>query len=366
MIDFYLAAGVLTLASLALMAAPLLKKSSAAVNREDYDLSVYKDQLAEVDKDLERGTLDEAQADAARTEIQRRMLTASEQAETNATSSGAKALLAVVLIAVPLGTAAMYFTVGNFGIPDMPLAERTDQTMAMTEQREEAMKALARLEAHLEANPGDANGWAYIIRAYESMNRLEDAIKAYEMLLPLASFEPQLLAAYGETIVMSQNGQVVPVAVKVFKSVLEKTPNDPVSQFYLGLAREQANDLAGAIAIWTTMLEGAPAGAPWAPDMRAKIIEFSAKIGAQPPAIALVEDAAPKVGPNAEQMRDAANMSDGDQQAMIGDMVARVVERLKDNPDNIDDWKTLVRVYTVLGDPAKVAEAEANIKRLSE
>ena len=370
MTEFYLAAGILTLASLAILVYPLLKKSNASANRADYDMNVYRDQLAEVDKDVQRGMLDESQAVSARTEIQHRMLNASEQNESMSSSKGAKVLLLVTLIGVPLGAATMYWSGGTYGIPDMPLASRSDNAVAMNQQREQGMAALARLEAHLVENPGDAEGWAYIIRAYEALNRLEDAIKSYEKLLPLTDYEPRLLAAYGETIVLAENGQVIPLAVKAFKAVLEKEPKDPVSQFYLGLAREQANDAKGAITIWANMLGGAPADAPWADDIRAKIVELSAAAGIQPPAIALVRPAipqgGPQVGPSADQMRDAANMSQGDQQAMIRGMVERVEERLKENPDVLKDWQTLARVYQVLGQPDKVAEAEANIKRLSQ
>lgn len=86
MTEFYLAAGILTLASLAILVYPLLKKSNASANRADYDMNVYRDQLAEVDKDVQRGMLDESQAVSARTEIQHRMLNASEQNESMSSS----------------------------------------------------------------------------------------------------------------------------------------------------------------------------------------------------------------------------------------------------------------------------------------
>ncbi|HLN24303.1 MAG TPA: c-type cytochrome biogenesis protein CcmI, partial [Patescibacteria group bacterium] len=68
----------LTLAVLALLLVPLLRRQTAAPARIDYDVAVYRDQLTEVERDAERGLLNPAQLTAARTEIQRRMLTAAD------------------------------------------------------------------------------------------------------------------------------------------------------------------------------------------------------------------------------------------------------------------------------------------------
>jgi cytochrome c-type biogenesis protein CcmI len=46
-----------------------------------HDMEVYRDQLAEVDRDLADGLVDEAQAEVARTEISRRLLAASRKSE---------------------------------------------------------------------------------------------------------------------------------------------------------------------------------------------------------------------------------------------------------------------------------------------
>jgi cytochrome c-type biogenesis protein CcmH len=57
-------------------------------------------------------------------------------------------------------------------------------------------------------------------------------------------------------------------------------------------------------------------------------------------------------------------MSGADRTAMIRGMVARLAERLKDQPDDVVGWQRLARSYEVLGEPAKAREAHAQIARL--
>ena len=70
----WLAVALMTLAAIGLLAWPILRRRAAPPAREAYDLAVYRDQLAEVERDLARGVIGAAEAEGARLEIQRRML----------------------------------------------------------------------------------------------------------------------------------------------------------------------------------------------------------------------------------------------------------------------------------------------------
>src|SRR6478609_10059856 len=64
----------LTCLALAILLVPLLLRRHAAASRESYNLAVYRDQLAEIDRDAARGLLNAEQAEAAHAEIGRRIL----------------------------------------------------------------------------------------------------------------------------------------------------------------------------------------------------------------------------------------------------------------------------------------------------
>ena len=76
---FALVAALLTALALAALAAPLLRRHRRGPARAEYDLAVYRDQRAELERDRARGLIDAREAAAARTEIERRMLRAGRQ-----------------------------------------------------------------------------------------------------------------------------------------------------------------------------------------------------------------------------------------------------------------------------------------------
>ncbi|MGZ9034215.1 MAG: c-type cytochrome biogenesis protein CcmI, partial [Rhodospirillales bacterium] len=88
----WLGVAALSVLTVLLVAAPLLFRGAAtAASRREADLRVYRAQLAEVDRDVERGLLAAAEAEAARTEVKRRMLAAAGDGEAEA---GAKSVRA--------------------------------------------------------------------------------------------------------------------------------------------------------------------------------------------------------------------------------------------------------------------------------
>ena len=76
MLEFLLA--LLTTATVTALLVPLVKPQLAARDRLASDTAVYRDQLAEVERERGR-TLGPSEADAARTEIERRLLAAADR-----------------------------------------------------------------------------------------------------------------------------------------------------------------------------------------------------------------------------------------------------------------------------------------------
>ena len=104
---------------------PLGRKSRG--DREGRETAVYKDQLAEVERDKAAGLIGAQEAEAARVEIGRRLLAASD-AETGTTSVSLpfRRVVAVVALAgLPLIAAGFYLELGSPTLGDFPLAART-------------------------------------------------------------------------------------------------------------------------------------------------------------------------------------------------------------------------------------------------
>lgn len=116
----------MTALAMAFVLVPLLRGRAKVAARADYDLAVYKDQLAELDRDLERGVLTADQAGAARVEIQRRMLAAAEAGGKAADAAPRRILApaAVVAVLLPVAAFGLYAVLGSPRLPDVPHAGR--------------------------------------------------------------------------------------------------------------------------------------------------------------------------------------------------------------------------------------------------
>ena len=140
---------VLTALVIIVLVAPLYaRKSASSADRADFDLVVYKDQLAELDRDVAAGIIGQVEADAARNEVSRRILSARDEKSAAEASTGASTpawLWFSTIAAIPAITLVIYMNVGRPELPAQPLDARL-QTAAANQD----MVAMVRqVEKHL-------------------------------------------------------------------------------------------------------------------------------------------------------------------------------------------------------------------------
>ncbi len=312
------------------------KPAETVAERAAYDRAVFRDQLAELDRDVERGTIGQAEADAARNEISRRLIAAAEEPAAKRAPNFAWAAIAATLI-VPLVALPLYLKSGNPQLADVPHAER----MANAEKAGDMDALIAKVEQHLEANPDDLQGWTILAPSYRRMMRWADAAEAYRNVLRLSKPDAANISDFGEAQVMANQGIVPASAQELFRQALALDPSFPKARFYDALALKQQGKTAEAKAAFEAFLKDTPADAPWRPMLLAEMQDM----GAKPPAL------------DQQTMADASQMSGEDQQAMIRSMVDGLDQKLAANPDNLDGWLRLIRARVVLGDTDKAKAA---------
>lgn len=366
---FWIFAAVLTAAVLLLLVPPLLRSAGSGPDREEFDREVYRDQLDELERDRARGLINDAQAEAAKAEIARRMLATVEKGGNAGAPKTARSgrLLAVLLaLVLPVGALAVYGSVGRPDLPAQPLASRN-----LEQERggppKSVLAAMDKLKAQLAENPNDLQGWLILGQAYAKMGRNADAADALRHAVALNKDDVEIQGLFGETLVSANDGMVPEEAVAAFDAVLAKEPKDPRARFFAALARFQAGDQQGALDRWSALMAESPADAPWVPVVRDQIREAAvalnldpAKVTPQPLPPEQKEQAAqgqpggPQAAPNAAP-NAPANM--GGQDEMIRGMVANLAARLDADPSDVDGWLKLARSYGVLGEPAKALDA---------
>lgn len=365
---FWIFAAVLTAAVLLLIVPPLLRTAGSGPDREEFDREVYRDQLDELERDRARGLINDAQAEAARAEIARRMLATAEK--TAATGGGvaprSARLLAVLLaLVLPVGALAVYGSVGRPDLPAQPLASRNIEQERGGPPKS-VLAAMDKLKAQLAENPSDIQGWLILGQAYAKMGRNGDAADALRHAVALNRDDVEVQGLFAETLVSANDGMVPEEAVAAFDAVLAKEPKDPRARFFAALARFQAGDQQGALDRWRALMADSPADAPWVPVVRDQIREAAvalnldpAKVTPQPLPPEQKEQAAQggqQAAPNAQAQANAQGNAAG-QDEMIRGMVANLAARLDADPSDVDGWLKLARSYGVLGDTAKALEA---------
>lgn len=366
----------LSVAALAIMLSPLLRAARDSLPaRADYDMTIYRHQLAEIAQDVERGLLPPDQAEAARAEIHRRMLAAEDAELAAASGDGPKDtrkthLIAAVaiMLTLSLGSALLYAKLGS---PDLAGAAHRG-----TGPDAAAAADAAKLASEVERSPS-VTGYKQLGDKYFSARQYELSAGAYERAVNLGANDATTWSDYGEAIVMASDGAVVLPALRAFTRSLDVDPHDPRSRFYVGLAEGQIGDFRKAIAIWRDLEKDAQPDSPWLGMLREHVTAFAqqggfdpATIAPQPPAIdslnaSLAAMSQAQGAPSADLSgATAPPSSDSGDTSMIKSMVARLAARLEANPDDPEGWQRLARSYTVLGDFPKAREAIDHAVRL--
>lgn len=320
---------------------PLGRKSASAGGVRD--VALYRDQLTEVTRDLERGVIAPAEAEAARIEVSRRLLAAADAAEreTVAPRRSPRFVAILVMLAVPVLSLGLYLALGSPDLPDEPFAPRLAGPAGQL-----PLDALVlKVEEHLKADPADLRGWEVLGPAYIRQGNFAAAITAWSRAMALGGETAVRFAARGEAEVLAANGVVTPAAREDFASAVKLDAQEPRAQFYLGIAEVQGGRKDAAVARWKALLAAAPKDAPWRASVEAELASLTN----------------PPPGPTAEQAGAAADMTPQARQKMIEGMVAGLAARLDKNPNDLAGWLRLLRAYGVLGkhDEAKSALAHA-------
>jgi cytochrome c-type biogenesis protein CcmH len=323
---------------------PLGRKSR--IDREGRETTVYKDQLAEIERDKDAGLIGAQEAEAARVEISRRLLAASDaEAGSTFVSLPFRRFAAVAaLVGLPLVAAGFYLELGSPTLGDFPLAERT-RSVAATDRLD---KLVAQVEAHLEKNPADGRGWDVLAPVLLKLGRFDDAVRAYRNAVTYSPEKAVRHADLGEAIAAAAGGVVTADAKSEFERALKLDPEEAKAQYFVGLAAEQDGRKDEAARIWRAMLEKAPQDAPWRELVQGSLV----RVGGP---------AMPKL--SEETVTAAKDMKAGDRDAMIRGMVEGLATRLKANGDDVEGWLKLVRAYMVLGETDKAKTALADARR---
>ncbi|MBL8582427.1 MAG: c-type cytochrome biogenesis protein CcmI [Rhizobiaceae bacterium] len=346
---FWLAAAALTLVASLAVLLPLSRQPRADADRQD--VAVYRDQLAELDREAARGLIGPTEVEEARAEIGRRMIRADAATSRAAAPprNWARVLATAAVLAVPLVGWGVYAVLGSPDLPSQPLSARLAKCQAGATVEE----LVGCAEAHLAANPEDGKGWDVLAPIYMRMGRSAEAAQAFANAIRLEGSTALRESGLGEALADAADGSVTPQAQDAFARALAIEPGFPKAVYYLAIASFQQGRADEAMAAWRKLAADAAPDSPWRTAANEAIAEAERRTAA----------AADQPGPTTQDVEAAKQMAPADQQAMIETMVASLDEKLRQNPNDPEGWLRLVRSYVVL--ERKDAAREAVVRAVA-
>lgn len=371
-------AGVVAVA----IAAPLLRRQGeGAEPTAAYDLRVYRDQLREVGRDLDRGLIDEADAERLRVEIGRKVLAADralERAGGARRAPGGWAALAVLALLLA-GAFLLYQRIGQPERPDAPIAQRIAEAQALYDGRPSQAEAEAktprpqrpepdadyatlieRLREAVLKNPNDPRGLELLAEHEERLGNLIAAKDAQRRLVALrgeAASAEELARLAGLTI-EAAGGIITAEGEDAVARALARDPHNPQARFMVGLLHLQNGRPDRAFPIWAGLLAEGPESAPWIQPIRAAIGDlawFAGRPDYTPPeprtdsAPASAPGSPALPGPDAEAVAAAGDMSPEERQQMVEGMVKGLETRLATQGGTPEEWARLISSLPVIG-----------------
>jgi cytochrome c-type biogenesis protein CcmH len=298
---FIIVAVLLVGAALLFVVPPLLKREAEeSVERRTLNITVYRDQLAEMERDLQNDVLTQDQYQQGRQELERRLLDDVEDAPESpapaATAAPRTARVSAVVLAVlvPLLAVGGYLLLGAPGILSPQLAASlpggggtvTSGGGGEADAAHQIGQMVARLEQRLAAQPDDAEGWAMLGRSYLVLERFDDARVALEKAVALNLKTPDLLVDYADALAMASGQSLEGRPLELIKQALAQDPNNHKGLWLAGTAAYERADYKGALDYWRRLYALVPKGSEAARAMEGNIAEAENLLGGGSGAVA--------------------------------------------------------------------------------
>lgn len=285
MTAFWIVSGFFIVAALLFIIPTLLRQRNIQQENMEHDAinaSVYRDQLAELTRDLENDILTQDQYERSKQELQQRMLQDIPDGEKMAIKESKKmhniALSTVITLTFPLAAVLLYLLIGDTRglLPQAQLANATQMKRGGGESpagHDNFSSVLENLIARLNNDPEDIEGWIMLGRTYAIMERYNEASNTYAKLTELVPNNPQILSDYADVLAMKNQGSLIGKPTELVNEALRIDPEYPKALALAGTAEFEQQNYGQAAVHWQKLLDGIPADSQLAKSVRDSIAE---------------------------------------------------------------------------------------------
>jgi cytochrome c-type biogenesis protein CcmH len=305
MIIFWLVCAIFVAIALAFVLPPLLQTSlqtatgpDSKASTKEANIDIYRDQLAELEADVNNGIVSREQYQQDRDEIERRMLEdvvggegVSKEPKEKPTVASGRAPVYAIALGIPLIAVALYVQLGNraalSGVSpaemppgQAPFAGGSQPSGQMTEQAIAAN--VAKLAKRLEQNPGDVQGWIMLGRSYSNLEKYGEASNAFAKASALKPDDADLLSDYAFAMAMANGQRLAGQPLELVNKALKLDPENPKALELAGSAAFEARNYGQAVSYWQKLLQKTPADSEVTRSLTQRINEAKSLAGTGP------------------------------------------------------------------------------------
>ena len=255
---------------------PILMGSEASEDQERVDLGIEKqtliDSLTELDLDLSQGKLKEVDYQRLKRTDEHHLVKILERldplSERRPQSLSSRPLIPKAVSWMSAVTLALFVIGGASGVYSYIQRKQHTQQVAMEQgQQNQSMpnplEMVARLEVRLRDNPNDLQGQMMAGRSYMTLQRFEDARKAWTKVLELDSRNHEAHYFLGFISLQTtprDDQKSLEEALEHFETALIKVPREPAVLWYKGITLVHLKRYSEADESWTTAFQNLASG----------------------------------------------------------------------------------------------------------
>jgi cytochrome c-type biogenesis protein CcmH len=288
MILFWVLAALLVLAALIFLLPPLLARGLGkdTLAREELNATIFKDQLAELERDLAAGLLTREQHDTARHDLERNF--ARDSGTSTEAAAGAtdrivgRATAVVIAVVVPVLAVGLYSLLGTGARGLNPQQATAEHEQLMQEQgdKETLQDAVQRLQERVAAEPDNVEDWVMLARSHYFLEQYTQASEAFARASTLLQDkDPDILADYADAIAMANERNMLGKPFDLVRKALSINPDHEKSLWLAGVAAFQAQDLQSTLEYWERLLQAFPPGSQEYQQMQSNVNEIRQGLG---------------------------------------------------------------------------------------
>lgn len=309
---FLVVAALFVTGALLFVLPPLLRPvtARASPSQQAENVRLYREELANLDRELAGGAITASQHLEAKREIERRLIedVGGPGGDGSSQATAPRWTPIAVAAVIPLIAGAIYLWVGNPQGLDPQAALAPDAGHSVTP--EQIAQMVERLAEKLKQQPDDVQGWVMLAKSYGAIGRFEQAAQAYARVAKLSPEDAGILADYADALAMASGRSLQGEPFEIIKRALRADPKHIKSLALAGSAEFERKSYASAIGYWERIVPLVGADSEFGRSILASI-EEARSFGKLPPGSAAIASAPAPAAPAAPKSAPAPAAADG-------------------------------------------------------